>query len=386
MTFAELADRVKAAPEASGTIVARTGGVEFFIDLLRAWRDGAVVVPVERDAPEPVLKSESPGGACLVKYTPGASGVPRAIFFDDARLITDGDRLVAAMGLSPDVPNLAVISMAHSYGFSNVVLPLVLHGVPVRLAPVPFPRVIEEICAGHERLVIPAVPSIWKAWYRAGILGGLPLELAVSAGAPLALALEKAIYEETGIKIHNFYGASECGGISYDASDIPRTDPEDVGCVLPGVEISSGLQGRLLVRSDSVALGYDEFRSDDLLDGGSYLTRDTGFIGADGRLRLSGNTGGAVNVSGRKVSPAKVEAALMATGLPKRVRVFGARSSDPERFEEIHALYEGTTAEDLKAAVAGKLEPWELPRHWHSDEELWKLDMTELKTRWSAKI
>ncbi|HVJ45279.1 MAG TPA: hypothetical protein VM511_02765, partial [Luteolibacter sp.] len=170
VTFAELAAMVEAAEDSNRTVVARTGSIRFFVDLLRAWKDGKTALPLEKDAPEPVLKLTPPEEARLVKYTPGASGVPRAIFFNDAQLIADGDRLFQAMGLSAQVPNLAVISLAHSYGFSNVVLPLVLHGVPVSLAPVPFPRVIEEICAKHEKIAIPAVPSIWRAWHRAGIL------------------------------------------------------------------------------------------------------------------------------------------------------------------------------------------------------------------------
>ncbi|HVJ47290.1 MAG TPA: hypothetical protein VM511_12935, partial [Luteolibacter sp.] len=214
----------------------------------------------------------------------------------------------------------------------------------------------------------------------------LPVHLAVSAGAPLALALEREVYETAGLKIHNFYGASECGGISYDATLTPRESAEDVGDVLPGVSVAEGPGGRLLVESDAVAIGYDESRSDDVLGNGRYLTRDTGFLTGSSRLHLSGNTGGAINVSGRKISPAKVEAALTATGLVSRVRVFGAKSSDPERFEEIHVLFEGnTTADALKLAAADHLETWELPRHWHEDQNLWKLESGALRAMWSAK-
>jgi long-chain acyl-CoA synthetase len=386
VSFAELAAMVESAEISNRTTFARTGSIAFFVELLACWKKDGVVLPVERDAPEPELRGAAPEGTRLIKYTPGASGVPRAIFLNDAQLIADGDRLFSAMGLSPDVPNLAVISLAHSYGFSNVVLPLVLHGVPVCLAQVPFPRVVEEICSRHDRIAIPAVPSIWKAWHRAGILKTLPIHLAVSAGAPLALALEQEVYESAGLKIHNFYGASECGGISYDSSLVPRADAGDVGEVLPGVTVTEGPGGRLLVESDAVAMGYDESRSDDLLEAGRYLTRDTGYFVGNGRLRLSGNTGGAINVSGRKISPAKVESALMATGLVTRARVFGAKSHDPERFEEIHVLFEGpATTEAVKLAVTNFLEPWELPRHWHLDENLWNLDAMTLRAMWSPK-
>jgi acyl-coenzyme A synthetase/AMP-(fatty) acid ligase len=386
VTFGELAALVDLAPVADEVVIARTGGVDFFVGILRAWRDRQAMIPIEHEAAEPVLKCQPPPYARVVKYTPGASGVPRAIFFNDAQILADADRLFVGMKLSTDVPNLAVISMAHSYGFSNIALQMLLNGVPVCVAAMPFPRVVEELFREHGPMVVPAVPSIWRAWHRAGILKNLPVKLAVSAGAPLALALEREVFESSGLKIRNFYGASECGGISFDLTDSPRENAENVGTVLPGVKVSTGEQGRLLVESDAVAIGYDESRSDDLLEGGRYLTRDIGFLDAVGKLHLSGNTGGAINVSGRKVSPAKVEAALIATGLLERVRVFGIPSSDPERFEEISAIYELKVSGVLDAVKsAAKLESWELPRHWHVDAGLWKLSASELRAMCSRR-
>lgn len=367
-TFSELADLLERTPVATAPVIARSGGLSFLVEILRGWRDGQPVIPVERDAPEPVLSRVPPPGTVLVKYTPGASGIPRGIFFTGPQVIADGDRLVKSMGLSPAIPNLAVISLAHSYGFSNVVLPLLLHGVPVHLAPVPFPRVIEEIFRMHQAVVLPAVPSMWRAWHRAGILKGAPVSLALSAGAPLSLALETEVHADCCLKIRNFYGTSECGGISLDLSDGPRASATEVGSILPGVVVSSGRDGRLLVESDAVASGYDAFREDDVLGNGAYLTRDAGFFDDQGILHLTGTVGGAINVAGRKVSPAKVEAGLMSTGLLKRVKVFGTRSLDPERFEEISAdieLTEGATLDALKSAACERLQLWEMPRHWH---------------------
>jgi len=364
-TFAELAERVEAKPPALSPVIARTGSVEFFVAILHAWRDGQAVIPVERDAPQPVLHSPPSPGTKLVKHTPGAAGIPRGIFFADAQLIADGDRITAAMNLTPGRPNLGVVSLAHSYGFSNIVLPLILHGVPVHLLSAPFPRMVAEACAAHESVVIAAVPSMWRAWHRAGILPGLSVALAVSAGAPLGLELERDVFASAKLKLHNFYGTSECGGISFDSTDHPRASADDAGTPLTGVNVSIDPSGRLLVASDAVASGYDITRPGDSLGNGRYLTHDLGQIDGQSRVRLHGTTGGAINVAGRKVSPAKVEAALLATGLATRVRVSGRASSDPERVEEIVAhveLREGASLDQLKQAA--QLANWELPRHW----------------------
>lgn len=367
LTFADLAAAVSTAPRSSGPVIARSGSMDFFVETLRAWRDGQAVIPVEHDATEPILSTPPPAGTCLVKYTPGASGIPRGIFFNAAQMEADGDRLCAAMDLKPDVPNLSVISLAHSYGFSNVLLPMILHGVPIHLAPVPFPRAIEEIFRQHAAVALPAVPSMWRAWHRAGILKNAPISLALSAGAPLSLLLENEVFASAGLKIRNFYGASECGGISLDLSDKPRESATDVGTPLPGVSVEIDKEGRLLVKSGSVAMGYDSTRDEDLLEDGCYLTRDLGFQDSTGNLHLTGTLGGAINVAGRKVSPAKVEAAIMSTGLVRQVKVHGVASSDPERYAEIAAevvLMEKISIYQLKSAASEKLQSWELPRQW----------------------
>ena len=120
------------------------------------------------------------------------------------------------MGLRPDWPNLGVISLAHSYGFSNLVLPLLLHGIPLILAPAPLPEIIRRAAGRKCAVTLAAVPALWRAWHEAA---GIPAQvrLAISAGAPLPLNLEQSVFAAGGIKIHNFYGASECGGIAYDS-------------------------------------------------------------------------------------------------------------------------------------------------------------------------
>ena len=366
LTFEDLAAALVQKPVASGPVIARSGQVDFFVEILRAWRDGQAVIPIERDAEFPAC-DELPAGTALVKYTPGASGIPRGIFFNEGQVAADADRLVAAMDLKPTVPNLGVVSFSHSYGFSNVVLPLLLHGVPIHLAAVPFPRVIEEIFKQHAAMVVAAVPSMWRAWHRTGILAGAPIQLALSAGAPLSLELETQVMAVAGLKIRNFYGASECGGISFDTSAGVRATTDDVGEALPGVDVSISAEGRIVVKSESVAMGYQFSRGDDLLENGIYQTRDYGFLDPGGRLHLTGTSGAAINVAGRKISPSKLEAAIFSTGLVRRVKVRGIPSSDAERFEEVLAEVEmqpGITLEELKKSALSVLQNWEVPRHW----------------------
>ncbi|MCW1886889.1 AMP-binding protein [Luteolibacter flavescens] len=385
-SFSDLVAGLKDRTPADGPVLARGSVVEIAVSTLQGWRDGQPVLPLEKGAAIPDLPASFPEGTAHLKLTPGIEGTPRAVFFSASQIAADADRLVSAMGLRPGMPNLAAISVTHSYGFSGIILPLLLHGIPVHVVEVPFPKVMVDAMSAHEAVALQAVPSMWKAWHRAGILRDARIALAVSAGAPLSLELEHKVFSDCGLKLHNFYGASECGGISYDGGDSPRECASDLGAPLPGVAVRLCESGRFLVESDSVALGYESAREGEILGGGQYLTQDFGRI-ETGRLMLENSGAESINVAGRKIGPAKIESALMASGLVERARVFGVKSHDPERVEEITALValKSGTLEQLRQRMTEVLAGWEMPRHWETaaDVSAWSLSRAELKKRWS---
>ena len=82
-------------------------------------------------------------------------------------------------------------------------------------------------------------------------------------------------------------------------------------------------------------------------------------------LIRTGSEACAINVAGRKVSPAKVERVLSAVPGVEKVRVEKSLSPDFERFEEISVTV--TTSlekKELRSALRESLESWEMPRHW----------------------
>jgi len=387
LTFSDLHERLAKLPKANDPVIARGSAVEIVVSVLQGWRDSQPVLPLEKGAAIPDLPATPhPAGTAHLKLTPGIEGKPRAVFFSAEQIAADADRLVAAMGLRHEVPNLAAVSLTHSYGFSSIILPLLLHGVPVHAVEVPFPKVMADAIAEHDGVVLPGVPSMWKAWHRSGILREAKIALAVSAGAPLSLELERAVFADCGLKLHNFYGASECGGISYDASETPRESAADLGSPLPGVSVKLCESGRLLVESSSVALAYESAREGETLGDGRFLTQDFGRI-ENGRVMLESSGAESINVAGRKIGPAKIETALMASGLVVRARAFGVPSHDPERVEEITAIVElkSGTLEQLRQRMTEVLAGWEMPRHWEaaSDDTVWSMSRADLKKRWS---
>jgi len=336
---------------------------EFILAVLRAWREGKVVCPLDAHA-QPLAVLPPPAPCCHLKTTPASTGVPRAVAFRPEQLLADAENIVATMGLRPDWPNLGVISLSYSYGFSSLVLPLLLHGIPLYLAPSPLPVALRCAAHAHCNLTVAAVPALWHAWHKAGaILSNV--RLAISAGAPLPLSLERAVFAEHGLKIHNFYGSTECGGIAYDATDTPRMDEASVGSPLKNVNVEIAEGGAVRVRSRAVGETYWPV-AEPALAGGAFRTCDLGEI-KNGELCLRGRTDDHINIAGRKVSPTTIELALREHVAVAECVVFGVPSRDADRMELIVACVAADRQlpkDELKQFLQQKLPGWQVPREW----------------------
>ncbi len=378
------------------TVFPQGHSAEFILELLAAWRENEIACPREPGQPPPSvagsqisnLKIETPGCVHL-KTTSATGGAARLVAFTAEQLAADAENIVATMGLRPDWPNLGVISMAHSYGFSNLVLPLLLHGIPLILAPAPLPEMVRRAAEGEASITLAAVPAMWRAWHDAGAIPR-NTRRAISAGATLPLNLEQSVFETTGLKIHNFLGSSECGGMAYDAGASPRTDAACAGAPVRNVHLSVNEAGCLVVRSRAVGETYWPEKSN-FLGGGVFQTGDLAEI-KDDRVYLRGRSGDVINIAGRKVPPETIERALLANPKVRECLVFGAPSPDAARRETIVAVVAAGAGEsELKKFLLQRLPAWQVPRDWCFVDSLsanarGKISRAEWRRRWESGI
>jgi len=362
-TFAELHAVGEGTPSTGDLMHPQGHTPEFVFTLLAAWRTGKVACPIEPGQSAPSVPV--PPAACIhLKLTSATTGQPRLVAFTGAQLAADADNILATMGLRPDWPNLGVISMAHSYGFSNLVLPLLLHGIPLILAPTPLPEAVRQAAKVEPALTLAAVPALWRAWHEADAIPP-GVRLAISAGAPLPVELEQAVFKSCGLKIHNFYGATECGGIAYDESGTPRTDEAFVGSPLRNVRISVSDDGCLVVQSRAVGQSYWPEPADSLGEG-RFRTSDLVELQESG-VFLRGRVSDQINVAGRKVSPVVIEQVLRQHEAVNGCLVFGVPSTDVDRGETIVACVEVQSpigADPLRHFLHERLPAWQVPREW----------------------
>jgi long-chain acyl-CoA synthetase len=276
----------------------------------------------------------------LLKLTSGTTAAPRAIRFRSEQLLADCDQICETMGISDVDVNFGVIPVSHSYGFSNLLTPLIARGVAMVLSQDRTPRAVLNDLAKTDATVFPGMPVFYQAFCEMKDVPMLPkLRLCISAGAPLQITVPKKFRERFGLPIHSFYGASECGGICYDRE--AKNEIEGfVGSPIKDVALEmidpSAEAGQVRVRSAAVGDGYfpepDEeklgdgvFGPDDLL-----ARRGSGF-------KIVGRVSDVINVAGKKVNPAEIEEALLRFPGVRQAVAFGRPAGAGFRNEEVAA-------------------------------------------------
>ena len=359
-TFSQLFAASDAAGDPGDNWVCPKGnGAEFIFEVLRGWRYHRVVCPLEEMDARPNC-ALPPREIAHVKRTSATTGAARYVAFTGEQLAADCKNIMQTMGLRPDWPNVAAISLAHSYGFSNLVLPLLLNGIPLALLKSPLPEALRHAFARGGEYTLAGVPALWRAWQEAGAISP-NIKLAISAGAPLPLPLEEQALKNSGVKIHNFLGSSECGGIAYDRSDTLRNDPALVGGPMENVFLSVN-DGMLEVSGAAVASSYwPEPRPE--LANGHFRTSDLVEI-RDNLLYMRGRATDVIHIAGRKVAPEEIERVLSRQAGIKDCLVFGAPRNAHEN--QIVAVLVGDPGalEKIKEAVRAELPAWKTPRQW----------------------
>ncbi len=322
---------------------------------------------------QPLARQRPPGrfgDAVLLKMTSGSTGVPKVTLTAERHLLADVTQLVEAMDIRPGTRQLGVIPLSHSYGFSNLLLPLLLQGSPLLLLTAFSAAAVAEEARRFAVETWAGVPFMFDHVARHGTAPFPPtIRTVISAGAPLSFDTVQAFHASTGRKVHSFYGSSETGGICYDDSDV--LDPEvPVGRPLGAADVAlvhdadaPDGAGRVTVRGPAVVEGYADGEEPEAFTDGTFVTNDFGLRRPDGALLLTGRASAVVNIAGRKVWPFEVEAALRAVPGVQDAVVMGVH--DERRGQALGACVVADrrfTPVELRTALARQLAPHKLPR------------------------
>jgi long-chain acyl-CoA synthetase len=302
----------------------------------------------------------------LLKLTSGTTAAPRAIRFRSEQLFADCIQICDTMGIGANDLNFGVIPLSHSYGFSNLVTPLLVRGVPMVVSRDRMPRAVLDDLARTGATVFPGMPVFYQAFCEMENAPPLPkLRLCISAGAPLPLEIARKFRDRFQLSIHSFYGSSECGGICYDR-EARLMEPGFVGPPMRDVELEllerDAPASLIRVRSAAAGDGYVPEPDEEKLGSGCFIPDDLLSAGRDG-FRIVGRISDVINVAGKKVNPAEVEAELLRFAGVRAAVVFGRESA--LRNEEVAACVvanKEVREMELLEFCRERLSGWQVPK------------------------
>ena len=326
--------------------------VDFVAAFLAITKQNLVAVPIDRDAPETEVgailshfavrglvyrsgttristrampdRATVPSNARLLKLTSGSTGKPKGIVTSEHNLLADCRNICATMKIAPADINFGAIPLSHSYGFSNLVMPLITQGTAIVISNDYLPQTIIDRCNRERCTVLPAIPMVFEHLASTQRSDGdfATVRTFISAGAPLPPSTSRRFRERFGQPIHSFYGCSECGGITYDREG-SAVEHGAVGSAMEGVTLSK-LGARLVIDSDSVALGYLNDASDfHAFERCRFVADDLVDIREKGEVVLTGRASELINTAGKKVNPREVEQVILQIDGVRQAKVYG---------------------------------------------------------------
>ena len=418
----DLGERFAAGGLQAGDLVGvqLPNSVDFVAAFIAALERKLVMVPIDRDATETEVdailshfaikgllyrrdggaelttrvlseRAAVPAEARLLKITSGSTGAPKGIVASAENLLADCVNICATMEIGPGDVNFGAIPFSHSYGFSNLVTPLLAQGTAVVISNDYLPQSIVALCNRHRCTVVPLIPMVFEHLAAAADGHFDTVRTFVSAGAPLPPAASRRFRERFGRDIHSFYGCSECGGIAYDRRG-GAVERGTVGSAMENVSVSTANE-RLVVRSEAVTLGYlhdaktfapfvapasppagqaassppprDAGRvpSGRRDAGATFITDDLAQISETGEIALTGRASELINTAGKKVNPREVEQVLLQLDGVRQAKVYGAPAG--ARGEVVAAAVVASpdvTREAVREFCRARLSPHKVPR------------------------
>jgi long-chain acyl-CoA synthetase len=200
--------------------------------------------------------------------------------------------------------------------------------------------------------------------------------------APMPLEHKRrlmALLPDTRICMH--YGLTEASRSAFIEFHESSDRLDSVGRPSPGVEIRivdehgdpcpHGTEGRIAIRSGALMTSYwgASEETNAALSNGWLLTEDRGRLEKDGDLYLTGRESELINVGGRKVSPAEIEALLLEHPAVLECACIGIPDPRGLLGQVVKAVMvardgEGAHPTDVELArhLRGRIEPYKMPR------------------------
>jgi acyl-coenzyme A synthetase/AMP-(fatty) acid ligase len=330
------------------------------------WAPGEDLAQVgAAEVPDPVdLAPEDP---CLITFTSGTAGEPKAVLHGQRYL--DGQRVQAEHWLAPADGDLVWCTAASGWSKSarNVFIAPWLRGAAALLHDARFvPAERLDVLERERVAVLCMAPTEYRVIAKRATLRPLPsLRGMVAAGEALNPEVLRAWHEATGLWIRDGYGQTETGQLTgMPLGEVAR--PGSMGRPLPGVTLDV-VEGELVADPATVPTFFVGYLGEGP-PAGPWRTGDRVRRDEDGYLYFEGRSDDVIISAGYRIGPFEVESALVAHAAVAEAAAVAA--PDEERGAVVRAvvvLREGfapsaALARELQDHVKAQTAPYKYPR------------------------
>jgi acyl-coenzyme A synthetase/AMP-(fatty) acid ligase len=334
------------------------------------WRGPAIHVPfeaVDAEAQPPPPASLSALDPCLITFTSGTAGEPKAVVHGQRYLA--GQRLQAEHWLAPRPGELVWCTAASGWSKSarNAFIAPWIRGAAALLHDARFdPAERLDVLEREGVNVLCMAPTEYRVIAKRATLRPIAsLRGLVAAGEALNPEVLRAWQEATDLQIRDGYGQTETGQLT-GMPPGEEVRPGSMGRALPGIGLSIE-DGELVVDPATVPTFFLHYDGEDA-PAGSWRTGDRVGQDDDGFLFFEGRTDDVIISSGYRIGPFEVESALVAHEAVAEAAVVAA--PDEERGAVVRAVVvlrdgyapSGQLVAALQDHVKAQTAPYKYPR------------------------
>jgi acyl-CoA synthetase (AMP-forming)/AMP-acid ligase II len=329
---------------------------------------------------EPYVKEAEfagPSDIAILLFTSGTTGMQKIAPVTQKQFLLSKQKQADAFTFTRADRSLHLLPYHHAMGLSTPLLCTWLAGGTVICTIDFIPADFLPLLRTYRPTFYSAGPALHQAILREikkvqrEELKGNSLQKIQSATAPLSSGVHQELERLLGVPVTESYGMAEAGMIAINLP--PRTGSVGVAIIESltirdenGSILTGGETGEIVVRGETVFDGYEDAPEENkaVFTDGGFRTGDMGYLDFEGYLFITGRKKEMINKGGQKISPAEVDAVLMACPGVAEAMTFPVE--DPVFGEEIAALVvrkeKNLSEEDLRLFLLDRLTASKIPR------------------------
>jgi acyl-CoA synthetase (AMP-forming)/AMP-acid ligase II len=283
---------------------------------------------VDGDTKSEILPSMSQGKGqlAMLLFTSGTTNLPKGVMLTHGNLMANTDSILGYLTLKNSDTMLVTLPFGYSYGNSVLLTHTRVGGTLYIENRTPFPEVILQQLQINKIRGYSTVGSYLNVLLKQKSIDKVDL----SGLRYVTFAGESVFYDDViklsniapHVKIYVMYGQTEATArLSYLAPDLIFKKPNCIGQAIPGVtlrvisdgrDVSPGEIGEVIARGANIMQGYwhDVEETKKVLKDEWLHTGDLATVDEEGYIYIKGREKDMIKISGHRISPLEIEAAI----------------------------------------------------------------------------